>query len=86
MISITAVNVNKAAVVHYVLYNAADGTAVIDYDPDGKSTSHSPLWMVFAAFAVLLAVVYARLNNDLLIIGGAVVSALLSVTIYIGWI
>lgn len=86
VISITAVNVNKAAVVHYVLYNAADGTAVIDYDPDGKSTSHSPLWMVFAAFAVLLAVVYARLNNDLLIIGGAVVSALLSVTIYIGWI
>ena len=88
VISLTAVNAGKGATVHYVLYNAADGQSITDYEPraEPEEGDRSLVWLLFAGIAVLLAAVYALYCQDLLVIGGAVISALLSVTLYIGWL
>lgn len=88
VISVTAVNAGQGATVHYVLYNAADGSAITDYEPEKEPEERntSLLWLLFAAIAVMLAAVYAMMYPDVLVIGGAVISAIISVTLYIGWL
>ncbi len=88
VISVTAVNAGQGATVHYVLYNAADGSSITDYEPEEEPEERdgSLLWLLFAAIAVMLAAVYAMMYPDILVIGGAVISAILSVTLYIGWL
>ncbi len=88
VITLTAVNAGKGATVHYVLYNAADGGSITDYEPPAQpeERDESLLWLLFAVLAVALALTYATYYNDVLVIGFAVISALVSVTLYIGWL
>lgn len=86
VMSLTARSTHGATV-HYVLYDTAEGSSS-DYVPpeDGGRQGESVFWMPLAFLAVALAAVYATVCANRLIIGGAVLSAVLSVVSFAGWI
>lgn len=85
VMSLTARSTHGAAV-HYILYDATEGKSSDYVPPEPEEKKESVLWMPLAFAAVVLAAVYATVWANRIVIGGAVLAAILSVTSFIGWI